>query len=190
LSVSEDQSLSKAQMKSEKISVGDDETEKLESSEKEEILSDDVEGGNFNVEVDRWWLGYELEKKLQSKIARDQWRLRGNEIIPQTQFVEKSEEETIGLILSAYEKNASFDILAHILKPGKLRKLSELNWKIDVKKLLGNLAAEIHEDSSGSRMKVVLNGIKTVFHTHGTIGMDTINGHLRGFLIQALGHDL
>lgn len=147
----------------------------------------------------RWWLGYELEKKLSAKKKRKASGLYTSltsssnsssssavSTGSSSSQLELDEKEKINLILAAYNGSSSFELLCQILDPQHGFKLHELNWKTQVKPLLLNLGASINEKANGSRNKVILNGIKTVFHTHGTIGVDTINSHLKNYLLKAL----
>ena len=90
-----------------------------------------------------------------------------------------TEEEKINIILVNYPN----DFLEQILKPGRYH-LKELNWQ-KVQIFLEGLGANV-ERHSGSRYFVVLNREKTFFHAHAKIYEDTINTHLKGFLIDAL----
>ena len=151
----------------------DDAKQLLIISQEEEALEE--------IEDPRWWLGYELEKKLAAQRNID---LKTADLREKSHALD--ENEIIESILKKYNKSKHFKLLVDILKPHNGNKLKILNWKDQVMPLLIALKATVNQKCNGSRNKVILNGNKTVFHTHGEIGIDTINSHLRGYLIQSL----
>ncbi|MDP3531720.1 MAG: hypothetical protein Q8S31_00305 [Alphaproteobacteria bacterium] len=133
------------------------------------------EAPNDEIEEDRWWTKINVEKLYrEQKISPKDMAQK-----PSTIVKIYTEEEKIDIIL-AHESNG---LLEQIIKPGRYH-LKELNW-LDVSKFLIGLGANV-ERHSGSRYFVVLNREKTCFHAHGKIYEDTINTHLKGFLIDAL----
>ncbi|MDP1725106.1 MAG: hypothetical protein Q8L85_10455 [Alphaproteobacteria bacterium] len=130
---------------------------------------------NDEIEEDRWWTKINVEKLYREQKRYPKDISKKLSVIPKIY----TEEEKINIILASYS-NA---FLEQILKPGRYH-LKELNWS-EIDQFLKSLGANV-ERHSGSRYFVVLNQVKTCFHAHGKIYEDTINTHLKGFLIDAL----
>jgi hypothetical protein len=127
---------------------------------------------------EKWWLQFE-NKKNKKHTDLESVYLQKNE---------QSNEEisVIDQMLSKFLTKAKIhqdNLLERILSPGK-NKIKELNWESQVKPLIEELGGCVEKSSRGFLVK--LNNIKTFFHTHGKIYKDTINDHLKNFLISAL----
>lgn len=154
--------------------------QEIAQEEKSQLIVEEEMGDS------RWWLGYELEKKL---LAQRNLSLKSAGLGEKSRIL-KDENEIVDAILNKYNKTKHYDLLADILRPWNGNKLKELNWRDQVVPLLKDCGASVKQKCNGSRNKVILNGNITVFHTHGTIGIDTINSHLRNYLIQSLENNL
>jgi hypothetical protein len=126
------------------------------------------------IEEDRWWTKIKVEKLYREQKIYLKDTIQRLSVIPKIY----TEEEKIDIILT----NRSNDLLEQILRPGR-HHLKELNWQ-KVQTFLEGLGAYVEKHSRG--YFVTLNREKTCFHAHGKIYEDTINTHLKGFLIDAL----
>ncbi len=139
----------------------------------------------------RWWLGYELEKKHARIRMQQEAKMSVREenvaapVTTSTKEVPIDDELMVESILQRFANIANFNCLEDILRPGR-KKLTELSWSKQVAPLLVNLGAMVDSRANGSRNTVELNGLSSVFHTHGRIYQDTIYRHLRNFILQSL----
>lgn len=141
-------------------------------------LNDDdqtIEDENYD---EKWWLQFENKKNKKYTDLK-------------SVYIQKNEQENKKItvtdqILGKYVTKTKIhqdNLLERIIVPGK-NKIKELNWESQVKPLIEELGGCVEKSSKG--FVVRLNTIKTFFHTHGKIYKDTINDHLKNFLISAL----
>lgn len=160
---------------------------KCSSIELEEIVTLEPGSSESDAHIDeqndepdwRWWLGYELEKK------RESWKKTKTDTKSTEKNLIVSEEEKIQIILDHFSKISCFNLLENIIAPREKCSLKKLAWE-KVVTLLNSVEASIDPGASGSRTRVTLNGLRTCFHSHGSIGAVTIKKHLRPFLISGL----
>lgn len=134
-----------------------------------------IEDENYE---EKWWLQFENKKNKKHTDLKS--------VYLQENKNNNEEISVVHQILGTYLKKTKIhqdNLLERIIAPGK-NKIKELNWASHVIPLIEELGGSVQKSSKGFIVK--LNTIKTFFHTHGKIYKDTINDHLRNFLISAL----